>query len=163
MNTGVLAALSTMKYHGEAATRVAAFPYMVNPFQWAGVAETPNAYISMRVNSLNPKAVPGNDAQSYYKPEPTDATRAACSTDLGRAYMEWARFPLVEAETLSTADLAGGPTATEGAPVAGALVHFTDVRFLYPNSRRRVLEAYVLLDSHLHAVAEGFNPSKGPR
>ncbi len=137
-----LAALNAIEYRGEPATRVAAFPYMVNPFQWAGVAETSNAYISMKVDSLRPEVDPGNRAQSYYKPEPTEATEAARKTALGRAYIEWARFPLVEAEHL------GMPDAD--------LVHFGDVRFFYPDGGRRPLQAYVLLDSHHHAEAQGF-------
>jgi inner membrane protein len=145
-----LAALDAVEFHGEPATRVAAFPYMVNPFQWAGVAETSTAFISMHVDSLRPEVDPGNRAQNYYKPEPTEVTQAARNTSLGRAYVEWARFPLVEAEHLST-------------PVPGNLVHFTDVRFLYPDDRRRPLQAYVLLDSHLHAEAQGFETTKGQR
>jgi inner membrane protein len=145
-----LAALDAVEFHGEPAIRVAAFPYMVNPFQWAGVAETSTAFISMHVDSLRPEVDPGNNAQSYYKPEATEVTQAARNTSLGRAYIEWARFPLVEAEHLST-------------PVSADLVHFTDVRFLYPDQRRRLLQAYVLLDSHLRAEAQGFEPSKGQR
>ncbi len=144
-----LAALNAIEYHGEPATRVAAFPYMVNPFQWAGVAETSKAYISMKVDSLRPEVDPGNRAQSYYKPEPTEATEAARKTALGRAYIEWARFPLVEAEHLSTPD--------------ADLVHFGDVRFFYPDGGRRPLQAYVLLDSHHHAEAQGFESPKGWR
>jgi inner membrane protein len=143
-----LAALDALEYQGEPAIRIGAFPYMVNPFHWAGVAETSTAYISMHVDSLRPEVDPGNRAQSYFKPEPNQATKAASNTDLGRAYMEWARFPLVEAEHLSS-------------PVPDDLVHFTDVRFLYPDERRRPLQAYVLLDSHLHAEAQGFESLKG--
>lgn len=142
-----LAALNAVEFHGESATRVAAFPYMVNPFQWAGVAETSTAYVSMLVDSYRPEVDPGNRAQTYYKPQPNaeanDATQAARNTALGRAYAEWARFPLIEAEHLDTPDPAD-------------LVHFSDVRFLYPDSRRHPLQAYVLLDSHLHPVSEGF-------
>jgi len=142
-----LAALNGVEFHGEPAIRVAAFPYMVNPFHWAGVAETSTAFISMHVDSLRPEVDPGNRAESYYKPEPTAVTEAARNTALGRAYVEWARFPLLEAEHLTT----------------GELVHFSDVRFLYPDGRRRVLEAYVLLDSHLHAESQGFESPKGQR
>ena len=109
-----LAALNAVEFHGESATRVAAFPYMVNPFQWAGIAETPTAYVSMHVDSLRPEVDPGNSAQTYYKPEPTEATQAARNTPLGRAYIEWARFPLVEAEHLTS-------------PTPAYLVHFSDV------------------------------------
>ena len=140
-----LAALNAVEFHGEAATRVAAFPYMVNPFQWAGVAETPTAYISMRVDSLRPEVDPGNARRPTTNRSQPAATQAARNTPLGRAYIEWARFPLVEAEHLTT-------------PTPADLVHFSDVRFLYPDERRHPLQAYVLLDSHLHPVAQGFEP-----
>ena len=142
-----LAALNAVEFHGEPSTRVAAFPYMVNPFHWAGVAETSTAFVSMHVDSLRPEVDAGNTAQSYYKPEPNEATTAARNTRLGSAYMEWARFPLVEAEHLA-------------APASGDLVRFSDVRFLYPDERRRPLEAYVLLDALHHATWESFNPPK---
>lgn len=140
-----LAAINAVEFHGEAAIRVAAFPYMVNPFHWAGVAETSNAFVSMHVDSLRPEADPANNAVSYYKPEPNPAATAARNTELGRAYIEWARFPLVEAEHLD-------------APASGDIVRFSDVRFQYPDQRRRTLQAYVLLDAHLHAERQGFEP-----
>jgi inner membrane protein len=142
-----LAALNAIEYQGEPATRVAAFPYMVNPFRWAGVAETSKAYISMKVDSLGPEVDPGNRAQSYYKPEPAEATEAARKTPLGRFYMEWARFPLVEAEHRNT-------------PADADLVRFSDIRFFYPDGGRRPLQAYVLLDSHHHAESEGMGAPK---
>jgi inner membrane protein len=145
-----LAALDAVEFHGEPSRRVAAFPYMVNPFHWAGVAETSNAYISTQVDSLRPEVDPGNTAQSYYKPEPNEATTAARNARLGRAYIEWARFPLVESEALST-------------PATGNLVRFSDVRFIYPDERRRPLQAYVLLDSHYRTEWEGFEPPEGQR
>lgn len=149
-----LAALNAVEFHGEPSSRVAAFPYMVNPFQWAGVAETSTAFISMHVDSLRPEVDPGNSAQSYYKPNPTEAAQpardVARNTALGRAYTEWARFPLLEVEHLST-------------PAPATLIHFIDVRFLYPDGRRRPLQAFVLLDSQLHVESEGFESLKGQR
>jgi len=144
-----LAAMNAVEYQGEDATRVAAFPYMVNPFQWAGVAETSKAYISMYVDSLRPEVDPENSAQSYYKPDVSEAIDAARDSELGRAYIEWARFPLLEAEHLSD------PT--------GYLVHLSDVRFIYPDGRSRPLQAYVLLDSHLRVEYQGFNLPKSQR
>jgi inner membrane protein len=143
-----LAAMDAVEFHGEPAQRIAAFPYMVNPFRWAGVAETSNAFISMHVDSLRPEVDPEGRAQTYYKPESTEVTQAARNTALGRAYVEWARFPLVEAEHIS-------------APVPEDLVHFNDLRFVYPDSSVRPLQAYVLLDSHLHAESQGFDLPSG--
>jgi inner membrane protein len=157
-----LAALDGVEFHGEPSIRRAAFPYMVNPFRWAGVAETSNAYDSMEVDSLGPEVDPGNRAETYYKPQPTPATEAARKTALGRAYTEWARFPLAEAEAL-------------GEPSPGYLVHFSDVRFMYPDghperhsgtdpaTRPGRLVAYVLLDSDLRMLREGFGSPTGPQ
>ena len=146
-----VAALQAVEFHGEPSLRVSAFPYMANPFQWAGVAETSTAYISLRIDSLHSEADPDSGAETYYKPQPTEAAQAAArNTDLGRAYLEWARFPLVEDEQLQE-------------PAPAHLVRFLDVRFLYPESRRRPLAAYVLLDSELQAVDEGFEASLGRR
>jgi inner membrane protein len=138
-----LAALNAVEFHHEAAVRVAAFPYMVNPFRWAGVSEISEAYVSANVDSLRPEVDPGNDAQTYYKPEASPTTDIARETALGRSYLEWARFPLIETEHLST-------------PEAGHEVRFSDVRFLYPDGRRRVLEAYVLLDAERRVRYTGF-------
>lgn len=145
-----LEALNAMEFHGEASRRVAAFPYMVNPFHWAGVAETSTEYVSVHVDSLRPEVDAGNSAQSYYKPEANEVSTAARNTPLGRAYIEWARFPLVEAEHLS-------------APASGDLVTFSDVRFLYPDGRRRPLQAYVLLNASHQAEWQGFEPPKDQR
>jgi hypothetical protein len=119
---------------------------MVNPFHWAGVAETSKAIISMHVDSLRPEVDPEDRAQSYYKPENSEAAEAARNTELGRAYIEWARFPLLEAEHLSTPP--------------GYLVCLSDVRFMYPEGRSRPLQAYVLLDSHLRVEYQGFKLPK---
>jgi inner membrane protein len=142
-----LAALNAIEYHGEPAQRVAAFPYMANPFRWAGVAETSNSYVSMEVDSLRPAVDPGDRPQIYYKPELNEAAKAARATDLGRAYVEWARFPLVESEYQNTS----------------CMVHFSDIRFRYPDSRIHPLEAYVLLDSHFQPEGEGFERVQGRR
>lgn len=142
-----LASLNALEYHGRPAIRVAAFPYPVNPFRWAGVAEISNAYVSMNVDSFDGVVDPDNRARTYYKPRPTRASEAAEQTALGVAYMRWARFPLVETERLS-------------GPAGGYLVHFSDVRFLYPGSSRKPLRAFVLLNSQLQPEQAGFEPMR---
>jgi inner membrane protein len=143
-----LVTIDAFEYNGEAAQRVAAFPYMVNPFRWTGVAETSTAYTAMTVDTLMPGVQ--SRTQNYFRPEPTPATEAARNSEFGRAYVEWARFPLLEAEHLSS-------------PNGEELVRLLDVRFMnpdYSNRRRRPLEAYVLLDSHLHPIEQGFGTPK---
>ena len=159
-----VAAIDATDLRGERLIRAAAFPYMLSPFQWAGVAETPNAYLSMRVDSLHSET-DSEGAQTYYKPQPSEATRVAQNTALGRAYLEWARFPLVEDEQLysgnPTTGLLGTPSVQE--PEPAHVVRFLDVRFLYPESRRRPLAAYVLVDRAMHPFEVGFEASLGRR
>lgn len=142
-----VAAVNAFDYRGARAVRVAAFPYMVNPFHWAGVAETPSAIFVMHVDSRQPAVDANAGMQTYDKPQSTPATQAARQTALGRGYLEWARFPLIDSETLP-------------APEAGYLVHFQDLRFAYPDSPRRILHAYIKLDEHLHERAAGFEPMR---
>jgi inner membrane protein len=155
-----VAALEATEFHGERSLRVGAFPYMLNPFRWAGVVETADAYHSMRVDSLHSQA-DSDAAETYYKPQPTQATQAARNTSLGRAYMEWARFPLVEEEERYPSEPNAGVlgTASVQKPEPAHVVRFLDVRFLYPESRRRPLAAYVLLDSAMNPVEAGFEAS----
>jgi inner membrane protein len=145
-----LAAIDAVEFHGEPAIRVAAFPYPGNPFRWAGVAEVSNGYVSTVVDSLRGVADPESRAETYFKPVPTAASEAAQRTPLGSFYLGWARFPLVETERLT-------------APAGGYLVHFTDVRFLYPESGRTPLQAFVRLDSGLRLEAEGMKTLRQQR
>jgi len=141
-----VAAMEATEFPGGPVVRVAAFPYMLNPFQWAGVAETPTAYISVPVDSLHSQADPGDRADTYYKPQPNETAEAAQNTDFGRFYRDWARFPLMEDEELT-------------APRPAHLVRMLDVRFLYPDSRRRPLVGYILLGTDLRVMDEGFEAS----
>jgi len=141
-----LAALDAYEFHGQPSHRIAAFPTMVNPFRWAGVAENDTGYFTAHVDSLTPEVDPGEHPVSYFKPEVNDVTRAASQSRLGRAYLEWARFPILEAEHLPQ-------------PVGGDLVRLRDMRFLYLNDTGRdVLAAYIQLDSAHRPVYEGFRP-----
>ncbi|MDR3763409.1 MAG: metal-dependent hydrolase [Acidobacteriota bacterium] len=140
-----LAVMDTRLYNGESAERLAAFPEMVNPFRWQGVAETSTAYVSLPVDSLHSEIDAQGQAVTCYKPEPTAASTAARASKLGRAYMEWARFPIVEDEHISE-------------PAPHDVVQFQDVRFLDPVGKRKVLEAYVLLDANRRVLEQGFRP-----
>ncbi len=157
-----VAAIEATEFPGEHLIRAAAFPYILNPFQWAGVAETPDAYLSMRVDSLHSE-VDSDRAEKYYKPQPTEATQAAQNAAFGRAYMEWARFPLVEDEELNPSTPTGGVPGTLLEPRPAHLVRFLDVRFLYPESRRRPLAAFMLLDSAMQPVEAGFESVRARR
>jgi inner membrane protein len=125
-------AIEALEYLGKVPVRVSAFPRMVNPFRWNGVADTGDSYVAMDVDSLAPAVDPRGRARVYPKPESTPASSAAGDTHLGRAYLGWARYPLVETEKL-------------GGASPGFLVRFRDLRFVNPDSGSSVLSAYVLL------------------
>jgi inner membrane protein len=79
--------------------------------------------------------------ESLAKPPEIPATRVAKQTYVGQVYLDWAKFPVVEAE------------ADEG---GGSLVHFYDLRFVtsFKGGGRRPLTAGVRLDPNLNAVHE---------
>ena len=86
---------------------------------------------------------PNDQMQIWRKPEQTPVTIAAKKSYLGRVYLDWTRYPLTETEPLAD---------------GGYVVKFKDLRFDYPEMRRRrsVLEATVILDSKLDVLGEKF-------
>jgi inner membrane protein len=149
-----VAALDARIYHGAEPIRTSAFPYFVNPFKWYGVVETEKFYERVTVDSLTPEVDPAARSETRYKPEETPVREAARDTRLGRVYLDWAQYPMLEAEAVS-APLPG----YEGPARGGYMVRFYDLRFEYPDLERRgghTLGARVLLDQNLHEVAEWF-------
>jgi inner membrane protein len=144
-----IAALEARNYQGADAIRVSAYPYMTNPFRWYAVAETPAFFASMNVNSLTPEVDPEGDMQIHYKPEETAVTLAAKKTYLGRVYLSWAAYPLVETEQLQN-----DPVENHR---AAYVVRFRDLRYSYPGSMARgSLGARVFLTRDLQVVDEEF-------
>jgi inner membrane protein len=125
--------------------KAAAMPYPVNPFAWAGVVETPNFYAKVPIDSYTTSLDQLDRALILYRPAQTSVTLAAKRSPLGRAYLDWSRFPLL---------------TTEASPEQGYVVRFQDLRFDYPaiglllaQSRERPpLSADVVLDKNLHVV-----------
>lgn len=145
-----LTAMNSFLYHGAEPKRLAAYPYMINPFRWHGVVETADFFETVPVNSLVP-AVDSEAGIMYYKPEETDVTLAAKSSYFGRVYLDWAVFPYVRQEKLED----GG----------GYLVGFQDLRYTYPSmaiTRRAPLAGFVLLSPSLDVLRQGMNPGNSP-
>jgi inner membrane protein len=138
-----VAALDSVTYLGKEPVRVGAFPTIINPFRWTGVVDTGSFYQVMQVDSLRPQVDPQDRAQTFFKPEETAALKAAQQTYLGRAYLDWSTFPLLE---LVQKDL----------PDPGYVVRFRDLRFYSSGSRRTPMAAYVELDPQLRVQYEGF-------
>lgn len=139
--------LASTDYRGEVVKTAAAMPYAVNPFTWGGVVETQDFYAEVPVDTRNPDSDPPDRAQVLYKPAETAATLAAKRSPMGRVYLDWARFPLLETEPIH-------PPEGEG-----YVVRFRDLRFDYlplrlPGETRRSkpLSAEVVLDRSLHVV-----------
>ena len=142
-------AMDSFVYRGAEPQRVAAYPYMINPFRWHGVVETADFLETVPVNSLEPEI---NEAQAriFYKPGETEVLRAAKSSHLGRVYLDWAVFPYVRQQKLE------GETR-------GYFVEFQDLRYTYPEtSGRTALGGYVVLDPDLHVLMQGMNSWTSP-
>jgi inner membrane protein len=141
-----VAVAEAQTYQGANALRVSAYPYMLNPFRWYAVAETPAAFAMMNVDSLTPVLDPEGAMQFRYKPEETPQTLAAKQSHLGRVYLDWAKYPVTESEQLLREDGS-----------VGFVVRFRDLRYAYPGmAARATLGATVILDHDLRAVEEKF-------
>ena len=141
-----IAALESQLYQNEAPVRVSAYPYYGNPFRWYGLVETQKFYAGMHVDSLTPEVDPEGNSNIHYKADETPVTTAARRSYVGRIYVGWARYPILETETLPT-------------PPGGYRVRFIDLRYDYPERfGSRMLSTAVDLDSRLHPIPEGQTP-----
>ena len=153
-----IGALQARTFQGADPVRVSAYPSPVNPFQWFGVVETPVLFALAPVNSLTSEVDPEGRLDVRFKPEETPITLAAKKSYLGRAYLDWAQYPLTETEELQPAE-------------GGYIVHFEDLRFeQMPGLMSRVfnrrgehphpLGAGVALDGNLRVVGDGYGSGK---
>lgn len=137
-----LGAINSLNFGGQTARKMAAYPYVIDPFRWHGVVETQDMFQTFVVDSSMPKVDPAGSARTYYKPEETPVTLAAKQSRFGSVYLDWAAFPLIQSEEL------------EG-EFNGFIVHFQDLRYAYAG--RGALGGFVLLDRKLTVAAEGPN------
>ncbi|HMF92444.1 MAG TPA: metal-dependent hydrolase [Candidatus Angelobacter sp.] len=118
-----VAALNAVTFHDQDALRASAFPSMVNPFLWTGVVETKDFFEVLPVDSGSSQLDPQNLSVFRYKPEETPVTLAAKNSRLGRAYLDWAQYPLVTVAALPAR--------------AGYRVQFQDLRFAHAEALER--------------------------
>lgn len=111
---------------GEPVLRVAAEPYPINPFRWQGIIETENAYRFADVRTRAGSVDIDESIGPIYKPPVTPAVAAAKRSWLGRVYLDWSQFPLVE-------DTGPGspPDMPQDANLQLERVDFHDMRFGY--------------------------------
>lgn len=111
----------------EKPVRVAAYPYWFDPFSWHGVVETESYLGTLPVNSFFRAVDPQQIGTYFPKPVETAQSLAAKKSYLGRVYLDWAKYPYVEAEPQ---------------PDGSTWYHFRDLRFMYPG-REDVLGGWV--------------------
>ena len=140
-------ALEARTYENVDPLRVSAYPQWIDPFHWYGVVETPAFLALAPVNSLEPEVDPEGRLEIRYKPEETPVTLAAKKSYMGRAYLDWAQYPITETEELQP-------------PQEGYIVRFQDLRYVQMPSTfdrgrgRRTLGAAVELDKNLRVVGD---------
>lgn len=103
--------------------RVAAMPTMANPFHWTGLIDTPGAYRVAQVNTLSNEV--RLSPEPIYKPPVTPAVAAAKKCYLGRVYLDWAKWPVVE--DMGEIPIPGAPAPPQGAHWHA--VQFRDLRY----------------------------------
>ena len=116
--------LEARQYDGGVPVRVSAFSLWWNPFVWTGVVETARSITAVQVDSWRADLDPRIEARIRYKSGETSATIAAKSSPLGRAFMNWAHFPITETEPLALGE-------------RGYIVRFKDMRFELTGSREQ--------------------------
>ena len=139
--------LNTRNYGDEASfsasneeppVRVSAYPTLFNPFEWVGVVETQDFFL---LRTANPhQGINEADGSPRYRPQETQMTLAAKKSRLGRVYLDWAQYPVLETEKLPDEQ--------------GYRVRFVDLRFsrALPDRQSFPLAGYVVLDSKLNVV-----------
>lgn len=100
-----------------AGTRVFANPHPFNPYLWSVIVETPDAYHLMTADTRRDVVTTVPEKDTIYKPPTTLATLVAKRGLLGRAYLDWSQYPVVEDTGV---DEHGETTVT-----------FRDLRFMY--------------------------------
>ncbi len=122
--------LESQPIPSQAVTRISVNPYAFNPLHWYAVVETKDFYQTAEVNLHTGEVIARAPEDMYYKPTMTPAIRAAERSYLGRVYLDWSQFPLVE-EDGTFGEQPGGGHYTR--------VLFRDLRFVYfrPFSRSR--------------------------
>lgn len=133
--------LSQQTYRDLEPLRVSASPNLLNPFSWLGIVETENFFETMDVDTLAGEVDPRRKAVTLYKPEETPITLAAKKSELGRIFLDWARYPYVQTEVLE-------------APESGFIVRIQDLRFAYPWMTAVPLSVSIKLDRNLNVVSQ---------
>ncbi len=116
----------TGDYTREPLLRAAAEPHMVSPFAWRVIMETQDYYQTAEVDTLNNQVTTNDYADVIYKTPVTPAVAAAKQSYLGKVYLDWSKWPVVEDRGAVQA-----PGASFAPQPDWHTVEFQDLRFGY--------------------------------
>ena len=125
-----LVMLGNTNVASEPAQRTAAEPYLVNPFRWHAILETPDFYQTAEINTWAGSIDSDPQRDVLYKPADTPALEAAKRTPLGQVYLDWGTWAVVRDVGQEPAPGMDPPQLTPGR--TWTTVEFTDLRFNYP-------------------------------
>jgi len=109
--------------------RLAAQPYPWNPFRWHLVVETPAYYQFAEVNSRTGDIESDPQTDQFFKPADTPAVEAAKQTPLGKVYLDWGRWAVVQ--DIGQVQVIGIDPPKLPSGQTWTTVEFTDLRFGY--------------------------------
>ena len=115
--------LAQQNYQNEAPIEMSVSPYPVDPFRWFGVVETKDFYQTATMNTRTGEFTSQDPEDIYYKQPQTQAILTAKESWLGRVFLDWSKFPYVNASS-------GFGTVPSDAQHY-TQVHFQDLRFAY--------------------------------
>jgi inner membrane protein len=110
-------------------TRIAAEPYPWNPFRWHLIVETPAYYQFAEVNTRTGEIDSDAQTDQMFKPRDTPAVEAAKQTFLGRVYLDWGRWAVVQ--DIGQVQVIGIDPPKLPPGRTWTTVEFTDLRFAY--------------------------------
>ena len=109
--------------------RIAAEPYPWNPFHWHIIVETQNYYQFAEVDSRTGDIESDPQTDQMFKPPDTPAVEAAKQTLLGKVYLDWGRWAVVQ--DLGQVQVIGIDPPQLSPGRIWTTVEFTDLRFGY--------------------------------
>jgi inner membrane protein len=109
--------------------RLAAEPYPWNPFRWHLIVETPAYYQFAEVNTRTGEIDSDMQTDQMFKPRDTPAVEAAKQTFLGRVYLDWGRWAVVQ--DIGQVQVIGIDPPKLPPGRTWTTVEFTDLRFGY--------------------------------
>jgi len=109
--------------------RIAAQPYPWNPFRWHVIVETQNYFQFAEVNSRTGGIDSDPQTDQMRKPPVTPAVEAAKQTELGRVFLDWGSWAVVE--DIGQVQVIGIDPPKLPPGRTWTTVEFTDLRFGY--------------------------------